>query len=99
MMAKMGRLPPNGVPTVAVCAPDLALVDLRLEKRQRMLIEGQRHHALAALGAHVVELQDNDVCFPATDTRSLPKILQEETQVASLERPVSRHARFKVHAP
>lgn len=92
MMAKMGGLPPNGVAPVAVRASNLALVDLRLQKGQRMFIEGQRHHAFAAFRPHVVELEDHDVRLPTVDARRLSEVLQEETQVASLEAPVSRHA-------
>ena len=41
MMAKMCGLLANGVTPVAVGAPNLALVDLCLEARQGMFVEGE----------------------------------------------------------
>jgi hypothetical protein len=71
MMAKMTWLSANGVASMAVGAPNFALVDLRLEKSQGVLIEGERDH-LAALRADVVELEDDDVVLSASDTRGVP---------------------------
>jgi hypothetical protein len=79
MMTKMSWVPANGVAPMAVAAAHLALVDLCLEKGQRMFIERECHHALAPFRAHMVELQDHDIRFSAADARSVPKVVQDET--------------------
>jgi hypothetical protein len=79
MMTKMSWLPADGGAPMAVGAPHLAVVDLCLEEVQRMLLEGERHHAFAAFGAHVVELQDHDVRFSASDTGRASKVVQDES--------------------
>jgi hypothetical protein len=99
MMAKMSGLAANGLPPMAVGAPNFALVDLCSEGRQGMLIEGERDHAFASFRAYVVEFQDHDVRLPAPDARCVLKVIQEITEVPSLNGPVGGHARLKVHAP
>lgn len=92
MMAKMSGLAANGLAPMAVDAPNFALVDLRSEGCQGMLIEGERDHAFAPFRAYVVEFEDHDVRFPAPDTRSVLKVIEEETEVPSLDGPVGGHA-------
>jgi hypothetical protein len=79
MMPKMSWLPANGVAPMAVGAPHVTLVDLCFENGQRMLIEGERHHAFPAFGTHMVELQDHDVRFSASNTGRLSEVVQDET--------------------
>jgi hypothetical protein len=92
MMAKMSALAANGLAPMAVGAPNFALVDLRSEGRQRMLIEGEGDHAFASFRAYVVEFQDHYVRLPAPDARCVLKVIKEVTEVPSLKRPVGGHA-------
>lgn len=92
MMAQMIGLAANGLTPMAVDAPNFALVDLRSEGRQGMLIEGERDHAFAPFRAYVVEFEDHDVRFPAPDTRSVLKVIEEETEVPSLNGSMGGHA-------
>lgn len=92
MMAKMRGLAANGLPPMTVGTPNLALVDLRLEGRQRMLIEGEPYHAFASFRPYVVEFQDDYVRFPAADACCLAEVIQEVTEVPSLNWPVGGHA-------
>jgi hypothetical protein len=92
MMAKMIGLAPDGLPPMAVDTPNFALVDLRSEGHQGMLIEGEGDHAFASFRAYVVEFQDHDVRFPAPDARCVLKVIEEETEVPSLNGPVGGHA-------
>ena len=49
--------------------------------------------------AYVVEFQDHDVLFPTPDTRCVLEVIEEETEVPSLNGPVGGHACLEVHAP
>jgi hypothetical protein len=88
----MSGLPANGLPPMAVGTPNLALFDLRLEGRQGMLIERERHHAFASFRPYVVEFQDDYIRFPAADACRLAKVIQHVTEVPSLDWPVGGHA-------
>jgi hypothetical protein len=66
MMAEMTRLLLNGPPAVAVGAPDLARSDLSLQRRDRVLVDGQ-HNDASAFGAEVIELQHDHISLPAVD--------------------------------
>ena len=92
MMAKMSRLTANGLPPMAVGTPNLALVDLRLEERQGMLIEREGDHAFTSFRSYVVEFQDDYILFTAADACRVAEVIQEETEVPSLKWPVGRHA-------
>jgi hypothetical protein len=92
MMAKMSGLPANGLPTMAVGAPNLALVDLGSEARQRVLIEGEGDHAFAPFRPDVVEFEDHYIRFPAGDASCVPKVIEKVTEVTSLKWTVGGHA-------
>jgi hypothetical protein len=99
MMAEMGRLPANGLPAMTVGAPNFALVDLRLEVREGMFEVGEGNHPFPSLRPDVVELQDQDVRLPAIEARRVAEVVQQETEVSPLKRPVSRNASLEIHAP
>jgi hypothetical protein len=99
MMAKMGGLPANGLPPVAVGAPNLALVDLGLKICQRVLEEGERDDAFASLRPYVVELKDHYIPLPAPHARDVPKVIEEVTEIASLKWTVGGNACLEIHAP
>jgi hypothetical protein len=92
MMAKMSGLPANGLPPVAVDTPNLALVDLGSEVRQGVLKEGEGDHAFAPFRPYVVEFEDHHIRFPAADARRVPKVIEEVTEVPSLNWTMGGHA-------
>jgi hypothetical protein len=98
-MAEMGRLPANCLPTMAVGASNFAVLDLRSEVLDRVLVERERHDAPPSLWPDVIEFQDHHVGLAAADTRSVGKMVQQVTEVAPLERPVDRDAFLEVHTP
>lgn len=99
MMAKMSGLSANGLLPVAIGAPNLALVDLGPKVRQGVLKEGKGDHAFAPFRPYVVEFEDHYIRFSAADARCVPKVIEEITEVPSLNWTVGGHARLKVQAP
>jgi hypothetical protein len=67
MMPEMTRLLLNGPPTMAVGTPHLALRDFSFERADRVFVEGHCHDA-CALGADVIELEENQLSCSAVDT-------------------------------
>jgi hypothetical protein len=88
MMAEMRALPADGLPTMAVGASNFALLDLRSEVLEGVLVESERYDALASLRPDVIEFQDHHVGLTAADTRGVAKMVQQVAEVAPLERPV-----------
>jgi hypothetical protein len=99
MMAKMSGLPANCLLPVAIDAPNLALVDLGPKVRQGVLEEGEGDHAFAPFRPDVVEFEDDYICFSTADARGVRQVIEEVTEVPSLNRTVGGHARLKVQAP
>jgi hypothetical protein len=99
MMAKMRRLPANGVPPMAVGAANFAPLDLRSEILECVFIERERYDTFASFGPYVVELEDHHIGFPAADTRGVAKMIQQVAEVAPLERSVGRDALLEIQAP
>jgi hypothetical protein len=99
MMAKMGALPANGLPPVAVATPNFALIDLGSKIGEGVLIEGEGDHAFASFRPYVVEFEDHYIRFPAADARCLPEVIQEVAEVPSLNGPVDGHTCLKIYAP
>jgi hypothetical protein len=75
MMAKMSGLPPNGGSPMAVGASNFALLDLRSEVLECVFVEGERHDAFASFRPYVVELEDQDVGFPAADAGGVAELI------------------------
>jgi hypothetical protein len=95
----MSGLPADGLPTMAVGASNFALLDLRSEVLEGVLVESERYDALASLRPDVIEFQDHHVGLTAADTRGVAKMVQQVAEVAPLERPVGGNALLEVHAP
>jgi hypothetical protein len=89
-MAQMSGLSADCFPAMAVDASNLALLDLRSEVFKAVFIEGERYDASASLGSDVVELQDDDVGLTTAHARRVPKVIQEEAEIAPLQRAMGR---------
>ena len=54
--------------------------------------EGKGDHAFAPLRPYVVEFEDHYIRFSAADARCVPKVIEEVTEVPSLNWTVGGHA-------
>jgi hypothetical protein len=89
MMAKMSRLVSDRPSPVTVRTPNFTLRDLRLERRDRVLVERKQDDA-APLLAEVVEVEDYVVRLSAVHAGGSLKAGLDELQIPPLQRAERR---------